>query len=91
MLGLRCCAGVSVVVASEGHSLVAVRGLDCRGFSRCGARALGMRAWWVPAGGLSSSGSWALEHRLSSCGPRAWMLPGMWDLTQSEIEPCLLY
>ena len=45
MLGLRCCAGVSVVVASEGHSLVAVRGLDCRGFSRCGARALGTRAW----------------------------------------------
>ena len=45
MLGLRCCAGVSVVVASEGCSLVAVRGLECRAFSCWGARVQGTRAW----------------------------------------------
>ena len=34
------------------------------------AWALGMRASVVVACGLSSCGSWTLEHRLSSCG--AW-------------------
>ena len=43
----------------------------CGGFSCCGARALGMWASVVVARGLSSCGSWALEHRLSSCGARA--------------------
>ena len=43
----------------------------CGGFSCCGARALGTWASVVVAGGLSSCGSQALEHRLSSCGARA--------------------
>ena len=30
--------------------------------------------------GVSSCGSWALEHRLSSCGAWAELLRGMWDL-----------
>ena len=42
----------------------------CGGFSCCGARALGVRASVVAACGLSSCSTWALEHRLSSCG--AW-------------------
>ena len=42
----------------------------CGGFSCCGARALGPRASVVVALGLSSCGSQALEHRLSSFG--AW-------------------
>ena len=41
----------------------------------------------VVARALSSCGSRALEHRLSSCGPRAQLLCGMWDLSRSEIEP----
>ena len=51
--------------------------------SRCGARALGAQASAVAARGLSSCGSWALEHRLSSCSARA----GMWDLSGPGIEP----
>ena len=43
----------------------------CGGFSCCGAQAVGARASVVVACGLSSCGSWALEHRLSSCGARA--------------------
>ena len=43
----------------------------CSGFSCWGARALGTRASVVVACGLSSCGSRALEHRLSSCGARA--------------------
>ena len=59
---------------------VAARGLfpscgaqasHCGGFFCCGARALGMRASVVVACGLSSCGSWDLEHRLSSCGTQA--------------------
>ena len=43
----------------------------CGGFSCCRVRAVGMRASVVVARGLSSCGSWALEHRLSSCGAQA--------------------
>ena len=64
----------------HGLSLVAVSGATlhcsawashCRGFSCCGARALGARASVVVARGLSSCGSRALERRLSSCGAQA--------------------
>ena len=47
------------------------RASHCSGFSCCGARALGTWASVVVARGLSSCGSWALEHRLSSCGTRS--------------------
>ena len=46
------------------------RACHCGGFSSCRARALGVWAS-VVARGLSSGGSQALEHRLSSCGTRA--------------------
>ena len=53
VLGLRCCAGSSLVVANGGCSLVCgARTSDCSGFSR--------------APGLSSHISQALEHRLNS-------------------------
>ena len=52
VLGLRCGARASY----------------CGGFSCCRARALGTRASVVMAHGLSSCGSRALEHRLSSWG-----------------------
>ena len=41
----------------------------------------------VVAHGLSSCGSWALERRLSSCGARALLLCGMWDLPRPGLEP----
>ena len=40
----------------------------CGGFSHCGTRALGTQASVLVVRGLSSCGSRALEHRLSSCG-----------------------
>ena len=57
------------------------------GFSCCGARALGAWASVVVAHGLSSCGSWALECRLGSCGARAYLLHGTWDLPGPGIEP----
>ena len=59
----------------------------CGGFSCYGAWALGTRALVVVALGLSSCGSQALEHRLSSCGAWAQLLRGMWDLPGPGIEP----
>ena len=47
----------------------------CGGFSCCGARALGKRASVVVARGLSS------------CGTRASLLHGTWDLPGPGIEP----
>ena len=41
----------------------------------------------VTVQGLSSCSSRALEHRLSSCGARPWLLCGMWDLSRPGIEP----
>ena len=59
----------------------------CSGFSCCGAWALGARASVVVACGLSSCGSRALEHRLSSCGAWAQLLCGMWDFPGPGLEP----
>ena len=57
----------------------------CSGFC-CRAPAPGYRASVVVACGLSSCGSWELEHRLSSCGQWAELLHSMWDLPGSGIE-----
>ena len=59
----------------------------CSGFSCCGARVLGAWASVVVARGLSSCGSWALEHRLSSCGARSSLIRGLWDLPGLGLEP----
>ena len=79
VLGLCCC----------GLSICRERGLlwlQCAGFSiwwffllrRTGSRVLGL----CPCCSYAS-----LEHRLSSCGARAQLLHGMWDLPRSGIEP----
>ena len=70
-----------------GLLFVVVHGLPIVVASRCGAWALGVRASIVVARGLSSCGSQALEHRLSSCGTRAELLCGMWDLPGPGLEP----
>ena len=41
----------------------------------------------VAAHGFGSCGSRSLESRLSSCGSRALLLRGMWDLPRQGIEP----
>ena len=53
----------------------------------CGARSLGTRAAVVVALRLSSCGSRALEHRLSSCAARAQLLHSMWDRPGPGLEP----
>ena len=64
VLGHHCCTGFSLVVESGSCSLVLVHELFFAGASYCGALAQGHA-------GLSSCSSWALEHRLNSCGSQA--------------------
>ena len=64
-----------------------MRASYCGGFSCCGARALGAGASVVVVHGLSSCGSQVLESRLSSCGARAQLLCGMWDLPGPGLKP----
>ena len=48
---------------------------------------LGVRASIVAARSPSSCGSWALGHRLNSCGTRASLLRGVWNLPGPGFEP----
>ena len=57
-----------------------VQASHCSGFSCCGARAPGHL-------GFISFSTWALDHRLSSCGTQAQLFCCMWDLPGSGIEP----
>ena len=78
-----------VFVAARGLSLVAVsRGyssLQCTGSSL--RWLLLLRSTGSRRTGFSSRGSRALERRLSSCGARALLLRGMWDLPGPGLEP----
>ena len=58
-------------------------------FWSCGGQGLssGCCAKASRCDGLSCCGTWSLEHRLSNCGTPASLLPGMWDLQGSGIEP----
>ena len=85
-LGLGCCTwalvaahGLSLVAVSRGHS-----SLRCVGFSL--RWLLSLRRTGSRRVGFSSCGSRALERRLSSCGTRALLLCGMWDLPGPGIE-----
>ena len=82
--------GLSLVAVSGATLRCGARASHCRGFSCCGARALGAQASVVVARGLSSCGLQALELRLSSCGARAKLLRGMWDLLGPGLEPVSL-
>ena len=70
VLGLRCCAGFSLVAESGHCSLVAVHGLLIPVAASLVAehRPQDTRAVVVAARGLGSCSSRALEHRLDSCG-----------------------
>ena len=69
------------------HSGCGAQASHCRGSSCCGAQALGPQAPVAAAHRLSSCSSQGLKHRLSSCGPWAELLQGIWDLPGSGIEP----
>ena len=81
------CAGFLQLQRAGATLRCGVQTSHCGGFSCCRARALGTRASVVAARGLSRCGSQALEHRHSSCGTRAQLLHGMWDLPRPGIEP----
>ena len=79
-LGLRCCAGLSPVVARGLRSNYSVRASHPGGSSCC--RSTGSRG-----SGFSSCSSWALQYKLNSCGTCAQLLLSMWDLPGPGIEP----
>ena len=72
--------GLSLVVASGGYS-----SLHCAGFSL--QWLLLLQSTGSSCMGFSSCGSWALECRLSSCGARAQLVCGMWDLPGPGLKP----
>ena len=74
-------------MASGGYSLVAMRGLLIAVASFLEHRLWSIWASVVAVHGLSSLGSWTLEHRTSSCGSQTWLLRGMRDLPRPGIEP----
>ena len=69
LLGLCCCAGFSLVVVSGSFSSMWYAGLSSQWLLLL--RSTGSQDSIVTARGLSSCYSWALEHRLSSCGSQA--------------------
>ena len=72
--------GLPLVVASRGYSL-----LRCAGFSL--QWLLLLRGVGSRCAGFSSCSLQAPERRLSSCGIRAQLLCGMWDLPRPGLEP----
>ena len=76
--------GLSLVAASRAILRCSVWASHCGDFSCCRAWALGARASVVVAHGLSSCGSWALEHKFCSCD--SWV-SCMWDLPGPGFEP----
>ena len=71
-LALHGCAGFFLVAASRGYSLVVVCRLLIAVASLVAEHRLqSARASVVAAFGFSSCSSWAVEHRLSSCGTQA--------------------
>ena len=71
---------LSLVVASRGYP-----SLQCVGFSL--RWLLLLRSMGSRCKSFSSCGLWAIECRLSSCGSRASLLRGMWDLPGPGSEP----
>ena len=70
--GPHCCLGFSLVSRRCGHLLVAVHGLLIAVVSLGVEHGLwGMWASVVATHGLNTFCSWALEHRVNSCGSQA--------------------
>ena len=86
-MGLRCCAWTFLLAVSGGYSLLWCAGFSLQWLLLLQSTASRCSGSVVVARGLSSCGSWAPEHRLSSCGTRASLLHGMWDLPGPGLEP----
>ena len=85
--GLHCCVRAFSSISERGLlSSYGVWVSHCSGFSCWGACSLGIWASVVMLCGLSC-GSWALEHRLCSCGTWDSLPCSMWDLPGPGIEP----
>ena len=87
-LGLHCCARAFSSCGEGGLLFVVVCGLLIAVASLVaehGLQACKLQQLWHM--GFSSCGLRALEHRLSSCGARAQLLRGMWDLPGPGLEP----
>ena len=74
------------------HSVLGLR-FCARSFSSCGKRG---PLFIAVCGPLTIAASLVAEHslqthRLSSCGSRAQLLRGMWDLPRPGLEPCPLH
>ena len=82
--------GLSLVLRAGAALRRSAQASHCGGFSCFGAQALGAWTSVVAVHGLSSCSTRALERRLSSCGSRALLLRGMWDLLSPGIEPVFL-
>ena len=80
VLALRCCARSFSSCGERGLLFVAVRGLLIAVASLVVEHGL-------YSAGFSSCGWRDLENRLSSCGTRAQLLRGMWDLPGPRLEP----
>ena len=72
--------GFSLVAASGGYSSLRRAGFSLRWLLLL--RSMGSRCV-----GFSNCGTWALERGLSSCGTRAQLLRGMWDLPGPGLKP----
>ena len=70
VLDLHCCVDFSLAVVSRGGSVVAMHGLLIALVSLVVGTG-DVQASAAGALGLSSCGSWAVEHRLSNCGAQA--------------------
>ena len=70
VLDVHCRAGFSLVAESGGYMLAALQGFVISVASLVVEHP--SRSW-----GFSSCGSWALEHRLSSCGAQAYLVHGV--------------
>ena len=83
--------GLSLVAGNRGYFLVVVRRfLIAMAPLDADHRLEGMLASVTVAHGLSNCSSKALEHRLSRCGTRAYLLHSMWDVSQPGIKPISL-
>ena len=82
MLGLHCFVRSFSRCGQWG--LLFYSSLQCVGFSLLWL--LLLRSMGSKRAGFRSCGSWALECRLSSCGARAYLLHGMWDLPGPGLE-----
>ena len=88
MLGLHGCADFPLVAERGGRSPVAVCEPLAGAASAVGEHGLqGTLPSAAAAHGLSSGGSRAMEHRLSSCGARVQPLHGVWDPPRPGPEP----